>query len=73
MLSLTALFAGAVVSGVTVADGAPLVVEGDITRNYNDITNSGSLVAGIDGGDATVNGTVKTVIDGANTKLAKFY
>ena len=64
---------GAVVSGVTVADGASLVVEGDITRNYNDITNSGSLVAGINGGNATVNGTVKTVIDGANTKLAKFY
>ena len=64
---------GAVVSGVTVADGASLVVEGDITRNYNDITNSDSLVAGINGGNATVNGTVKTVIDGANTKLAKFY
>ena len=64
---------GAVVSGVTVADGASLVVEGDITRNYNDITNSDSLVAGINGGNAKVNGTVKTVIDGANTKLAKFY
>ena len=64
---------GAVVSGVTVADGASLVVEGDITRNYNDITNSDSLVAGINGGNATVNGAVKTVIDGVNTKLAKFY
>lgn len=64
---------GAVVSGVTVADGASLVVEGDITRNYNDITNSGSLVAGINGGDAVATGTVRTVIDGANTKLAKFY
>ncbi len=71
--SLTFNQTGAVVSGVTVKDGASLVVEGDITRNYNDITNSGSLVAGINGGDAVVNGTVRTVIDGANTKLVKFY
>ena len=71
--SLTFNQTGAVVSGITVKDGASLVVEGDITRNYNDITNSGSLVAGINGGDAVVNGTVRTVIDGANTKLAKFY
>lgn len=71
--SLTFNQTGAVVSGITVKDGASLVVEGDITRNYNDITNSDSLVAGINGGNAVVNGTVKTVIDGANTKLAKFY
>jgi len=71
--SLTFNQTGAVVSGVTVKDGASLVVEGDVVRNYNNITNSGSLVSGLNGGDAVVNGTVRTVIDGANTKLAKFY
>ena len=65
---------GTVECGVSVADDSSLTIQNDIVRNYYDVTTTGeSLVAGIDGGNATVNGTVRTVIDGENTKLKKFY
>lgn len=67
---------GVVAGGVKIADGGSLVVNGDVVRNYNNVTNvagSDSLVAGLDGGDAIVKGTVRTVIDGADTNIKKFY
>lgn len=74
--SLSFTQSGAVACGVKIADGGSLVVNGDVIRNYNNVTNvagSDSLVAGLDGGDAVVKGTVRTVIDGADTNIKKFY
>ena len=74
--SLSFTQSGAVACGVKIADGGALVVNGDVVRNYNNVTNvagSDSLVAGLDGGDAVVKGTVRTVIDGADTNIKKFY
>lgn len=64
-----------------VKEGANFTVEGDIVNNLNNLENSASFTAGltsvkvdqVSGGSAIVKGTVRTVIDGENTKLHYFY
>lgn len=64
-----------------VKEGANFTVEGDIVNNLNNVENSASFTAGltsvkvdqVSGGSAIVKGTVRTVIDGENTKLHYFY
>ena len=57
----------------SIAKGGKLEVVGDITNNINNGTNSGSFVGGVTGGDGIVGGTVKTVIDGADTSMHFVY
>lgn len=64
-----------------VQEGANFTVEGDIVNTLNNATNSGSFVGGLtssrvdqkSAGSAIVKGTVKTIIDGENTKLNLVY
>lgn len=60
-------------SRLNVAEGSKISVSGDIENNFNGVSNSGSLVAGLTGGDAVVSGTVKTVVDGADTDIYALY
>ncbi len=60
-------------SRTTIAKGGALEVTGDITNNIVDGTNTGSFVGGLTGGDAIVDGAVKTTIDGENTSLHFVY
>ena len=72
--NITQNLTGAVQGSRTiVADGSKLTVTGNIENTLTDATNSGSFVAGVTGGDAVVNGTVKTVIDGEGTSLHYVY
>lgn len=72
--NITQNLTGAVQDSRTiVADGSKLTVTGNIENTLTDATNSGSFVAGVTGGDAVVNGTVKTVIDGEGTSLHYVY
>ena len=76
--NLTGAVAG---SRTFVNEGANFTVEGDIVNTLENATNNGSFVAGLtsvegdlqSGGSAIVKGTVKTVINGADTKLKYFY
>ena len=76
--NLTGAVAG---SRNNVNEGANFTVEGDIVNVINNGTNQDSFVAGLtsvkgdlkSGGSAIVKGTVKTIIDGADTSIEKFY